>query len=363
MFLRSLRVVTYGLRREVLQNDIELVMEIRQLLQKNKNLVRLQYVPGHQDKHLTFSELPFTIQLNILMDNQVREFIESLSTRPTRYTTFPAIHTSNVFLTKDGTLLNHSIENTLHQQFYHARWVKYAFDNFRFCNFTRPLVAWPCLGKALRSFKNARGLPTKLINNQHATNERNKKWKLINDSSCPLCHTSHDTRLHVFRCQHQLLSPKQKNLRTSFIRLLDKMNTAPILSRVLIIFYDYWHSIDTLREKMDAIPDKSQDLIIAIATQIDIGCDLFPLGLISISFGQLFESLWDPYQGNRNFTASQWTTRVIKQILDSFRDLWSLRCSILKDEGRDSIESTYRSELKALFSQDANAVVAAPDHR
>ena len=349
--IKKCRKAVESRSKYMLQNDIELILEIRRLLSLNSHLATLHYVPGHQDKHQHFSLHPLPIQLNILMDAAVREFIENIQDRPARFDSFPSMDSAHIFISKNNNLLNHSIEDTMHLTFYHNRWLEYSSDNYNLCNFTRPLVAWPSIGKAINSFRHGRGLPIKLIHNQHATNERNKKWQLLSHSDCPLCSTSNDTRLHVFHCNHPVLSPKRKTLRNDFIKLLDKMDTHPTLSRILLNFYDFWSNPPKLQEKLDTIPEITRDMNIAIATQMDIGCAFFPLGLVSASFGDLFERLWEPSQGNRNLTATQWTTKIIQQLLTSFRDLWALRCQIIQDDKKDSLESTYRAELHTLHQQ------------
>ena len=60
--------------------------------------------------------------------------------------------------------------------------------------------------------------------------------------------------------------------------------------------------------------DETDALVIAATNQLDIRCDLFPIGLIYTPFGQTYESLWDLYQGKHNITALQWTTKLINQI-------------------------------------------------
>ena len=62
--------------RFALENDIDIILEIRSIIASIKCQIRLQYVKSHQDRHIAFQEAPFPEQLNILMDEQVRVFID-----------------------------------------------------------------------------------------------------------------------------------------------------------------------------------------------------------------------------------------------------------------------------------------------
>ena len=116
-------------------------------------------------------------------------------------------------------------------------------------------------------------------------------------------------------------------------------------------FYDHWQNPTALQEQIDKIQSKPQVLILAIANQFDIGCSLFPLGIIASEFGTAFETLWDPYQGKQKYTPIQWNKKLIRNCLDNFRELWKIRCTIQNDENKDTLETTYRTELQTLHNQ------------
>ena len=334
----------------MIHNDIELVLEIRQLLRKNKSLVSLHYVPGHQDKNQQFQELDLQTQLNIIMDETVRTFIEDTEKRPTRLNTFPQINSTSAYLTTSAGFLTHNIEQVLHRQYYETKWLEYSSDKYNLCSFTRPLIDWTSLGKVLSNYKHSRGLPIKLIHNQHATHSRHKKWKVLTSSKCPLCPATIDSQFHVFSCQHSLMTTKQTNLRTSLVKIIEKMDTPTQLAEVIMLFYDHWNDPTILQIKIDNIKEKPRNLILAIANQFDIGCDLFPLGMISSAFGTCFSDMWVPYQGQRTMSSQRWMRTIIRAILDNFRDLWKLRCSTLNEENKETVEIAYRKELKEFHS-------------
>ena len=134
------------------------------------------------------------------------------------------------------------------------------------------------------------------------------------------------------------------------------MDTPHLLSRTMLIFHDHWRHRQLLQTKLDNIPNKPHSLSLAIAHQLDIGCDLFPLGLISSSFGTTYETLWDPYQGPKSISASQWIKKIIHFCIHMFRDLWKLRCSTQHDEQKDTLEIAYRTELKTYSTKKSGVI-------
>ena len=74
---------------------------------------------------------------------------------------------------------------------------------------------------------------------------------------------------------------------------------------------------------------------------IDIGVDLFKLGIISNKFGAYQNAI---HTGIRTVGAS-WTRGLIQQLFAISRDLWGYRCSILHAKNKETLDKLYQNEL------------------
>ena len=281
--LRKLRQPIEDQSKYMLQNDIDVVLELKTRIQMFPENIKVRYVPGHQDKNKQFEDLPLTQQLNVLMDDQVRIFIDDVKNRPGRNFNFPIFGNTKAWIENEGSLLSHDIEQVMCRNYYGNAWETYSADKFNFTPEINRMIDRKNIGHVLQRTKQGKSQSVKLLHDVQFTSLMRQRWGLSSDTTCPLCHISNDTKSHYFFCSHKLLHERQNKLRNELMKHLIKADTDAMLQKTVLRLFamDECNGIEDFPH-FSSLP---QDLKIAVCEQIDIGVELFKLGIISNKFG------------------------------------------------------------------------------
>ena len=336
--IKKLRQPVSTKTKYALDNDIDLIFELQHCLQQNSGRIRVKYVPGHRDKTTDFEELPLLQQLNVLMDHEVRAFIESKNHRPKRFTTFPILSKMLVWMQSDEGLLTHDIEQRLLLNYYNIKWNEYSERKFDFNEDISNMMDHENLGKVLKASQ-ARSQSVKLLHEVQFTAAVRKKWGLSDEANCPLCECKHDSPSHVYACKHKLMLERQRKHRDTLRKFFNKTDTCPKLQELMMLIY----GMDEAKTVQD-FPNYSKfqdDFKNLVNEQIDIGTHLFKLGIVSQQLGKLYVQRCEwPNKGR-----DVWTRGLIRHLLAISRDLWNYRCQIQHEENKDTLEGIYREEM------------------
>ena len=81
--LQKLRQRLDNWAKYALENDIDILLQIQKMKKELRCKVNIEYVLSHRDKVIRFQDASFPQQLNILMDEAVRKYIDlSVSISP-----------------------------------------------------------------------------------------------------------------------------------------------------------------------------------------------------------------------------------------------------------------------------------------
>ena len=326
----------------MLENDVDIIIELRNRLKSLRNNVFIQYVPGHQDKHHDIITLPFTQQLNVMMDSAVEDFIEDTNNRPKRRSTYPTFHSMKAWLTNQNGILRRNIQNELKLKYSQEKWIEYSQRKFDFCRETRKMVASTEIGKALQKNKPTMSQSIKLLHGVHFTSEVRKRWGLSADNQCPLCSKKLDSDNHFLRCEHPIMKETQNSKKNIIAKFLNKFDSDHFLGKIILFLYTHSHKVKSI----DDFPNDwniPHELRIAIASQQDIGFHLFNFGIITNEFGKYHQENTTSTSHHRQ--ASAWTQHLITTLMQISRETWALRCKILHAENESTLNRIYRCEL------------------
>ena len=182
----------------------------------------------------------------------------------------------------------------------------------------------------------------KILHNVQFTSVTRTKWGIGNDESCPLCSNHRDSTSHYYYCDHKLMKERKNKLRSELVTLLEKKETDVLLARVVMDLFDMNRCTNvTEYEIFPTLPDELKN---AFVDQMEIGVDLFKLGIISNKFG---EYQINHHTGNVQIAVT-WSKILIRKLFAISRELWKFRCSILHEENETTLDRMYRRELWTL---------------
>ena len=322
----------------MLQNDIGVALELKSRISSIPNNVRVRYVPGHQDNHWSFEELPFPQQMNVIVDDQVRAFIETEKHKK-RCTQFPDLLHSSAWVTHEGGMLSHDIEQTMLRNYYNKEWMAYSKKKFHFTPFINDMIDHKNLGKVLQTSKAGKSQIVKILHANHFTSVMRKRWGLSKEAFCPLCHEKEDSPSHYYYCDHKLMHERKQKLVKDLRKFLVRNETPDALIQVILTLFDMdTCSTSAAFPSYDSYPTTLQ---LAICEQIDIGVNLFKLGIISSQFGVFHER-----QSIQTSSKSKcWSRKLIRQLFSISKELWSFRCTVMHEENQETLDKMYRDEL------------------
>ena len=334
-----------------LSNDVDILLQIRLMLQQIKCSVRLQYVRSHQDRHVRFQEAPLPQQLNILMDEAVRKFIDSSIPIHRRQLSYPVLEATRVVLgtVSDPLLMN--IDETLASNFFQKDWDEYSMKHFGLTKASGKEYDARIVGKALKSASSGTAQITKIINGQHHTMTKSRQWGLSRHGTCPLCKTCEENKFHVWECNHACMIQTRKNERLQFDKSLRKIHTDENIIGILNTIFDSWHSPLTLQKKyedMNLIDVKWTRLW---ESQCKLGCKNMMIGLLSHHFLQCQQEWAQSQQLPPRYSGDAWLKTVTTLIWKMYQRLWKTRCQIVNDDNKDSMEKRFRDELWTYHQQ------------
>ena len=331
--------------KHALENDVDILLQIRSMLQQIKCTVRLQYVRSHQDKHIRFQDATLPQQLNILMDEAVRKFIDSTIALQPRNSTYPVLEATKVMIGSTSNPLLSNIDEELASNFFQRDWDDYSFKHFGLSLVSQSEYNARIFGKALKSASNGSDQITKIINGQHHTMMKSKQWGLSRTGICPLCNTCEENKFHVWECNHECVSQVRKNERLQLEKSLRKIHTDENIIGILNVILDHWNEPLIMQQKyeeMNFIDVKWNRLW---ESQNKLGSKNMMIGLLSYHF-MLCQDDWAHSQRlPPRYSGEAWLKTVTTLIWRVFQSLWKKRCQIVNDDNKESMEQRFRTEL------------------
>ena len=336
--IRMLRQPIESRSKYMLQNDIDVVLELKRRVNMYPQNILIHYVPGHQDDHYQFEDLPILQRLNVIADEDVRKFIES-SNPNDRTPIFPSLSNSVAWIQGSNGILSHDIERTMIGNYYAKGWEDYSAKKYNITSEINGMIDHKNIGHVLRSDRKGKSQSVKILHDVQFTSVMRSRWGLSSDTGCPLCDEKVDSTSHYYTCSHKLMREKKAQIVRNLRKSLIKKDTDPKLLQVIFQLFDIDKRITV--EEFPSLFSLPYDLQLAVCEQIDIGTDLFKLGIISAKFGA--------YQNTMSSTSKtsqdQWIRHLIRNLFSISRELWSYRCKILHEENVETLDKLYRNEL------------------
>ena len=343
--LKKVRLRADDRVRFALENDIDIILEIRSMIASMKCQIRLQYVKSHQDRHISFQEAPFPQQLNILMDEQVRVYIDKNVDETPRKITYPVLESVTAVIGSRNAPLIADIENEMISRYYEKDWIEYSWKQFGLTKNALVEFDGSYVAKAMRSCKESSQQITKIIHGQHHTMAKSKQWGSSSTATCPLCSAPCEGRFHMLECPHKCMQQIRSNEKLALAKGLQKAQTDETIMSIIEVIVNNWNDSEGIERRindLNLMGSKWNDLI---QSQKSIGWRNFMLGICSSEFGKRQEEWYRDQGVSSSFSGETWTRKLLKLLWQVLQRLWKERCKVVHEENDLTAEKRYRTLL------------------
>jgi ribonuclease HI len=325
---------------ETLRPSWDILQAICRHFSRHSHLT-LQHVRGHQDATTNFRDLPFPAKLNIEADKLATSFQQSSDHADVHG---PAIPGTGCQLIVANKVITSHQRRKIRQQRGLERMVQYIAQRHHLTEETVTQIDWDSHMRAVNSFRQQhQTFLTKFLSKWLPVGKQTSRYDPTTYSSrCPSCDCPVEDFDHAFRCPAR--KGWQSTLRQALLKHLDRTDSDPILTDLLIEKLHHWF------QETETPPttrfDQYQQLV---DSQTAIGWD-------QLIFGR-WSQLWTHHQleflkrNNKPITNTNhgtgWASSIIQIIWSHCRDEWLCRNEAL--HGNDHKARKSARTTKAQF--------------
>ena len=286
-------------------------------------LLKLQYVPGHQDRARAYSRLSLLAQLNVDADAMASRYQCEFGEIRTRVllTSTAGVH----LITPHGTQTSHYDEAIRHQATYPGL-MKYIQTKYAWSDATAAFVNWRAHGSSLQKRIEHKTHFTKLVHDILPTCRQLHRHDPIR-RLCPLCKLASEDWQHILRCPHSKRVAWRKQMITKVMATCKAWRTRPVLQHVIRDALHMW--LDSGGDPItmsSALYSEGVDSL--LSQQNAIGWTHLWQGRFSAEWA----TLQDDYYArkklnklNKRYTGHRWQVAIIGTLWDQWRVLWESR--------------------------------------
>ena len=333
-----------------LQDDIDIVLQIRKMLRSIQCKISIRYVRSHRDRVMRFEDASFHSQLNILMDEAVRKYIDANVENTPRRLDYSSFDFACVSIKMGNSAVVHDIENKMITNFHHPKWKTAASKQLDFNPTVEAETRSDIFAKLMKRERFHCGQIVKLMHNQHHTMSKSKQWRLSRTDRCPLCMLAVDEAGHFWTCPNAILAQSRSTQKLEFVQCLEKLHTDPALQSILMIIIDNWMNTAELRRRFQKLDLKGNIWQRLWYSQEVIGWDNANRGILSSIFLQIQNDFYRDNGHGPSRTGETWYAKVVSQLWKRMSEIWKARCDILHKSQESSAEMNFRDEAFNFFT-------------
>ena len=339
--------------RSRISSDMDLTTAYRALGAKIYGYMKMLWVKGHQDRHLTAAQMPISAKLNQRADALAEEYRENnqgtkhMNSQP-RAAPVPG---QKVQLIVNGFAITKS----------HARWIRYQItgydqrkylqDKHEWRNETWESIDWYGFGKAIKAqAPTMRRRITKFIHGWWNTGTQRRKINKRDFILCPRCKLRRETTDHVLHCSR--LSETTQNFRKTLRKSINSITPDSLTDIIMSILRQLSrepNKTPTIFIK-DTLPPETRIAIRkAKLAQQNIGWNLMLRGYLATAWTEVYVTL----SGNAHESepTQKWSKTVITCLWTYAFGMWEVRCKLLAEDEEGLKFTAIDNEIRELYAQ------------
>ena len=327
-------------------DHLDLILEIQAQLKCSSAKFHLIHVDSHQDKHTAKEYLPLPARLNIIADDTAAlQYEQSFDEHLTDPQHLDAQIIS--FSSPHGRITSHFKEELVR---FHRDppTEQHIAKQWKIPETYLSQVSWKAIQSCMISQPRFSGAYTKILHNQWDTTSRKRKWGLLTDSTCPLCHSADESSSHIHSCPHPTLSQSRKKAHLDCISRLNNIQTAPILIRTFKNIFSHLNQQTPIHKPINRSTSIHRSLRRAFKSQKRLGFFNFSKGIVSVKWAKVQEKYC---KENKLRFHPSWTNKLASSLIQYTHTTWKHRCSILHAEQLGTMDAYYRDSAQKLFDE------------
>ena len=324
------------------ENDIDVKMQLRELLDEVPMKVKFCHVKSHQDAVTPVEELSIDAKMNVDMDEHVNRYFSEKILNPPHKTMaefLPAQKisarlpferpSSDIEERLIGFKSGHDAENTMCNI--------WKIEKSDLC-----LLDWECLIAARKKLpKYEKYSMSKAIFEQWHTMNVAKRNGVSDSSVCPLCEECEDSWAHVFSCSCDVVKVERRKNLEVLKTAMTEMKTEPILQRRLLNIISQFTNGFPITTYANV---NGEPLINQTFRDLNkIGYHNLLKGLIPYSMRHVQRDYLRKMDiQDRKYGADRWAIKLIDALQDFMQKTWKFRCSRLGEKKNGLMENRLR---------------------
>ena len=327
----------------VLANDRDIAIEVRKTVQQGKLRYRAVHVKGHRD--LVTDDLSPQEWMNQQMDLHVGAFIRTPPPRLYPSQNPPLLPSQNICILQNNVPIVSNLEETLVENMMQTKIEAYYKKHHNIQQYHMDVIDYVSLNQVLHKNKKKLGSRLKCINHQWHTMEVSRRWKITNDSTCPMCGLVDETWQHVFSCTHCEMKRVRREQLKVVQDTLRNLKTLPDLQNQLLEIIKAWsHNIKP--QYIESNSPYHDAVKIAFQVQEEIGFSSFIVGLLVNEWSDAQDMYFRNEIKDVKYNTIRWKQGVVEAIINYATSQWKERCDFLHAENTATYEQRFRAQLK-----------------
>jgi hypothetical protein len=337
------RLVKHATRRvdssfDRIQNDSDVIFEIAATEKAAGITIKGEWVKGHQDDQVDYSELPLSAQLNVLADEMATKALHQHEEEQTPLPMLPLRSTGVYMGLDEGGLVTSRERGYLQKRIAETEMRDYLMDKYDWDMETWNMIDWKAFKSARSGSQPGRSkFVTKWTTKWIAVNRRTHRYG-HGDDTCKRCGMEEDYD-HLLQC------PQRDDWRHQFsdrlAAFLRKQDTAPELRTVICGGLQEW-----LRGTPQEHLTKRQSFKATLSWHhaargyfnkgLSKAQDRYYRMLEAQHQREAPESPKPKFRSSDGYTGHRWMTKLIRFIWQDIQGLWKQRNVEVHGEGRQS---------------------------
>jgi len=337
---------------KMVEQDMDMKLEIKHWLTQSNIKMNLLEVKGHMDsdKKFVYEDAPQQVKRNIDVDEMVKSYMETeyVSTESKKRNPNMPHQTASLMINESTVAGDLAIN--IREKFHGEDLKDSLVRKLRMRIDTTNVIHWDAILNVFQKVSlHERVQYMKVIHSYFPTNVRMRIYGFIERGECLRCSESlEETWEHVLACPCREAREDRRLALSHFLKQCQKCNTSPLMQRAFaaILRADASGDVPDLPRKFLSSDTEFRSMRKVFWKQLKLGIGVFKRGILL----KEWETQQNIFEKKKKIKTSriEWSTKIVKAILEYSLTLWKARCQAVHATNDDSCTLTQQEAIQEI---------------